>query len=79
MVLGVSILFSLWRGFVREALSLAGWVAAFVVANTVCRSACAELAGIIANMTGRYMAAYAMLFVATLMVFTPGGEGGTGW
>ena len=29
VVLAVSTLLSLWRGFVREALSLAGWVAAF--------------------------------------------------
>jgi len=28
VVLLVSTLLSLWRGFVREALSLAGWVAA---------------------------------------------------
>ena len=31
-VLAVSTLLSLWRGFTREALSLAGWVAALVIA-----------------------------------------------
>ena len=35
VVLLVSTLLSLWRGFVREALSLAGWVAAFLVAGGV--------------------------------------------
>ena len=33
VVLVISVLLSLWRGFVREALSLAGWVVAFIVAN----------------------------------------------
>ena len=32
-VVVLSTLASLWRGFAREALSLAGWVAAFVIAN----------------------------------------------
>ena len=33
VVLGASILLSLWRGFAREAISLAAWVVAFIVAN----------------------------------------------
>ena len=32
-VLGVSMLVGLWRGLVREVLSLSGWVAAFFVAQ----------------------------------------------
>ena len=32
-VLGLSVVLSLWRGFVKEAASLAGWIAAFVIAN----------------------------------------------
>ena len=70
VVLSVSILLSLWRGFVREALSLLGWIAAFVVAHTFVDRLAVELAGAIANVTGRYIAAYALLFVSTLVVFT---------
>lgn len=70
VVVSVSVLLSLWRGFVREALSLLGWVAAFVVAHTFVDQLALELGGAIANTTGRYVAAYALLFVLTLIVFT---------
>jgi len=70
VVLCISTLLSLWRGFVREALSLLGWVAAFVVAHLFVDRLALELAGAIANPTGRYVAAYAILFVATLVSFT---------
>jgi membrane protein required for colicin V production len=70
VVLAVSTLLSLWRGFVREALSLAGWVAAFLVANLFVDQMAGLLAGTIENITGRYVAAYAILFVATLVAAT---------
>ena len=68
VVLGLSILLSLWRGFVREAVSLAGWVAAFVIANMFVGEVAIFLQQWIANVTGRYVAAYALLFAGTLMV-----------
>jgi membrane protein required for colicin V production len=34
-VLALSVLWGIWRGFVREILSLAGWVLAFLAANAV--------------------------------------------
>lgn len=67
VVLAVSTLLSLWLGFVREAISLAGWVTAFLVANLYVGQLASLLAGSIENMTGRYVAAYAILFVATLI------------
>ena len=70
VVLAVSTVLSLWRGFVREALSLAGWVAAFLVANLFVDQMASLLAGTIDNITGRYVAAYAILFVATLIMAT---------
>ena len=70
IVLLLSTLLSLWRGFVREALSLAGWVAAFMVANLFVDQMASMLAGTIANITGRYVAAYAILFVGTLVLST---------
>jgi len=68
VVLSLSILLSLWRGFAREAISLAGWVAAFVIANLFVDEMASLLGGWIVNITGRYVAAYAILFVGTLVV-----------
>ena len=68
VVLGLSILLSLWRGFVREAVSLAGWIVAFVIANMFVGELATFLQQWIANATGRYVAAYALLFVGMLMV-----------
>lgn len=68
VVLGLSILLSLWRGFVREAVSLAGWIAAFVIANMFVGEMATFLQQWIANVTGRYVAAYALLFAGMLMV-----------
>ena len=70
VVFGISMLVSLWRGFVREALSLLGWVAAFIIANLFVDPLAQAMAGAIANDTGRYIVAFALLFVVTLVVFT---------
>ncbi len=70
VVLILSTLISLWRGFVREALSLAGWITAFVVAHLFVDQMAGLLAGLIENMTGRYVVAYAALFVLTLVLFS---------
>jgi membrane protein required for colicin V production len=68
VVLTLSVLVSLWRGFAREAISLAGWVAAFILANLFVEPMASLLSSWIANITGRYVAAYAILFVGTLVV-----------
>jgi membrane protein required for colicin V production len=68
VVLTLSILLSLWRGFAREAISLAGWVAAFVIAQFFVDEMASMLTQWIVNITGRYVAAYAILFVGTLVV-----------
>jgi len=67
-VLSLSILLSLWRGFVREAVSLAGWIAAFFIANMFVGAMEVVLTQWISNVTGRYVAAFAILFVATLVM-----------
>ena len=68
VVLILSVLVSLWRGFAREAISLAGWVAAFILANLFVDPMASFLSNWIGNITGRYVAAYAILFVGTLVV-----------
>ena len=69
VVLVVSTALSLWRGFVREAISLAGWIAAFVIAHLFVDQLAALLGQWIASVAGRYVAGYAILFVATLVLF----------
>jgi membrane protein required for colicin V production len=64
----MSIALSLWRGFVREAVSLAGWIAAFIIANLFVGEMATLLSQWIVNVTGRYVAAAAVLFVGTLMM-----------
>jgi membrane protein required for colicin V production len=66
-VVGLSMLVSLWRGFVREAISLLGWVAAFVVANLYSDLVARQLAQTIPNSEARQIAAYVIVFVAVLV------------
>lgn len=68
VVLTLSALLSLWRGFSREALSLAGWVLAFLAANLLAGSLSVQLGSLIANATGRYMVAWTCVFVLTLLL-----------
>ena len=68
LVLGISILLSLWRGFVREALSLAAWVAAFFAASLFANVVAELLAGVVDNVTARFVVAYVLLFVGTLIL-----------
>ncbi|HNL92935.1 MAG TPA: CvpA family protein, partial [Pseudomonadales bacterium] len=68
VVVGLSILISLSRGFVREALSLLVWVAAFVVAFLFSAKLSPLLANAIDVPSLRYAAAFALLFVVTLIV-----------
>jgi membrane protein required for colicin V production len=67
VIVGVSALISLWRGFVREAMSLAGWVVAFIVANLAAVYFADAIGDLIANRTGRYIVAWSVLFVVTLV------------
>ncbi len=68
LVIGVSTLVSLWRGFVREALSLGAWVAAFVVAALLTDRLTVMLEPHISHEAGRFVLAYAVLFIATLVL-----------
>ena len=70
VVLTLSTLISLWRGFVREALSLAAWVVAFLAASVFADPVAALLSDIIKNVTGRYIVAYVVLFVGVLVLGT---------
>lgn len=67
-ILTISCLIGVKRGFVKEALSLLCWVAAFLVAMTFHKSLASLLVGSIDSASVRLMASFGGLFVATLIV-----------
>ena len=67
-IIAVSTLFSLKRGFVKEALSLLAWVAAFLISTAFAAALSLQLTDIIINDSLRYATAYVILFAATLML-----------
>jgi membrane protein required for colicin V production len=67
-VLFVSSLISVKRGFVREALALAGWVAAFIIATLFSASLATLFVNSIESPSVREMVAFALLFACTLIV-----------
>jgi membrane protein required for colicin V production len=67
-VLFVSSLISLKRGFIKEALSLVGWLAAFAVAMLFSDSLATLFVNSIDSPSVREMLAFALLFAATLIV-----------
>ena len=68
VIVSLSALLSLWRGFVREAMSLAGWVIAFIVANLGAVAVAEFIGDFIANRTGRYIVAWSVIFAVVLVV-----------
>ncbi|HEY8118037.1 MAG TPA: CvpA family protein [Methylophilaceae bacterium] len=67
-IVGLSILLSMMRGFVREILSLASWVAAFFVAKLYTLELAPLLPQEIPSESLRLLAAFLILFLATLLV-----------
>ena len=67
-VLAISTLMSLRRGFLKEALSLGTWIAAFVVARQFHDPMDQLLVTHIVDSLMRSIAAFAALFVGTLLV-----------
>ena len=68
-VLLASMLVGLWRGLVYEVLSLAGWVAAFVVAQWLAADVIVWLPFVQgAPISVQYAVAFALVFVVTVFV-----------
>lgn len=67
-VIAISALVSLWRGFLKEAVSLAVWVLAFWVAWTFFRDLAPQLVTWIDTPSVRLGLAFAALFLVTLVV-----------
>ncbi len=65
----VSAGYGIARGFAREALSIIGWVSAFLLAN-IAADAVSDLArNLIDEPTTRYLLGWALTFIAVLMIF----------
>ena len=67
-VVAISGLISLVRGFVKEAMSLIIWVAAFAVAMTLSDSAAVFLVNLIELPSMRQLVAWGGLFIGTLLL-----------
>jgi len=68
IVIVISSLISLKRGFVKEALSLASWIAALIISRMFAGNLAVLLADVIDSANWRLAAAFAILFVVTLIV-----------
>lgn len=74
-VLGVvvlSIAWGAWRGLVREVMSLAGWVIAFLAANLLAGPLAEALPASLEQPELRVLIAFVLVFLGTLVVTTLG-------
>jgi membrane protein required for colicin V production len=67
-VIALSALISLIRGFVKESISLLSWIAAGIVAFRYFSAMAELLEPYLADPTIRSMAAFAVLFISTLII-----------
>ena len=68
VVVGISLLFGLWRGLAREVMSLLGWVGGFVLANLLARTVAEATSHLIADGTVRYLLAWMLVFISVLAI-----------
>jgi membrane protein required for colicin V production len=66
-VIAGSIAWGIWRGFTREVMSLAGWILAFLAANTAADPLGGMLPGSLASPEVRVLIAFIVIFVLTLI------------
>jgi len=67
-IIGLSVLIGIWRGFLREFISLATWVAAFVIAYVFSTETAVFLAPYISVPSVRAVLAFGGLFLVTLFL-----------
>ncbi|MEO8134089.1 MAG: CvpA family protein [Betaproteobacteria bacterium] len=67
-VTAVSILISIWRGLVREVMSLLSWLVALWAAFSFSVQGAEWLPAAIANPSVRYLAAFVLVFLGTVIV-----------
>jgi len=67
-IIGISTVLSLWRGFMKEALSLLGWVVALWMAMLFFRDVGGWLSDWIASPTIRNVVAFSALFTGVVLL-----------
>ena len=67
-VAALSVLWGVWRGVVREIISLAGWVIAFLAANLFAAPAAAYVPELLKNPQLRAAAAFIGVFLIALFI-----------
>jgi len=67
-IAGFSMVLSLWRGFVREIISLIGLIAAFVIAGRASGIATELLKDWIPNSTAASLAGFGLVFVCVMLL-----------
>jgi len=72
-VILVSMVWGIWRGLMREVMSLAGWVLAFLAANAVAAPIGELLPASLASAEVRILIAFAAIFVLVLSAATLAG------
>lgn len=70
VIVGLSCLFGLWRGFVKEVLSLVTWVAALSLSRLYSDDLAQYMVNLIENEAARLVAAFAIVFVVVMMLGT---------
>jgi membrane protein required for colicin V production len=70
VVIGISCLFGLWRGLVKEVLSLVSWVAALIISRLYSDTLSGFLVNVIESESVRYVTAFAIIFVIVMMTGT---------
>ncbi len=68
IVISLSMIFGIWRGFLREVISLASWIVAFAVALTFYGDGSEFFKPYIDVHSLRVVAAFATLFIITLLM-----------
>ncbi len=67
-IIGLSVLISVWRGFMREVLSLAAWIVAIAVSLAFAETASAYLANYVTVPSVRLIIAFGGIFVVVLFL-----------
>jgi len=67
-VIVLSVGLGIWRGLVRETMSLAGWVIAFLAANLVAAPVADVLPKAISREEWRLLIAYVLVFIVVLAI-----------
>lgn len=70
VVIGLSCLFGIWRGLIKEVLSLVTWIAALTLARLYSGVLADFMINLINNESARYVTAFAIVFVLVMMAGT---------